>query len=167
MGYNGRIFQESGDDDSTLDIQDFLGTYDYTLDDKNRLSIPAKYRKVMANLKQKTFIISMMEDSCLTLYPYSIFRERISEPLKSLPQIDDDTNEIRRAVGLNTTDVTLDGQGRIMVPINFCQHAGIEKSVKLIGLSNKIELWNPENHEKVSQTPDKKSIKEELKKYRI
>ena len=148
-------------------MQDFYGTYDYTIDDKNRLSIPSKYRKVMSQLKQNTFIISTLEDSCLTLYPYSTFKERIVKRIEELPQMDDHANEIRRKIGTNTTDAPLDNQGRIFIPASYCQHAKIEKKVKIIGCMNKIELWDPELYEKVSQKPDAKSLKEELKRYRI
>lgn len=148
-------------------IQNFLGSYDYSLDEKGRLSIPVKFRKVMSRLQQDLFIISTLEDTCLTLYPYGTWQESVARKLDGLPQIDDDANELRRLLGLSTTDVGMDNQGRITIPPHFCQHAKIEKGVKIIGCTNKIELWNPEVYEAFSQRPDAKSLKEELKKYRI
>ena len=148
-------------------MEDFLGTYDYNLDEKGRLSIPAKYRKVMARLKQDTFIISTLEDSCLTLYPYTTFRERIAKKIEEMPQIDEDANEIRRKLGLSTTDASLDNQGRIMIPASFSEHGNIDKAVKIIGCTNKIELWNPKTYRDFAEKPDAKSIKDELKKFKI
>ncbi len=148
-------------------MEDFLGTYDYALDEKNRLSIPAKYRKVMANLKEHTFIVSTLEDDCLALYPYGTFRETVTNRVKSLRQFDHDANELRRYIGMHTTDVKLDGQGRIMLPPSACEHAGIDKRVKLIGCGLKIELWNPERFEAYSKRKDAKSIREELRKFGI
>lgn len=145
----------------------FLNSYDYSLDDKNRLSIPAKFRKVMSQIKQTSFIISCLENSCLTLYPADIFEEKIVKRLEDLPQMDEDANELRRAIAMNSEEVDLDNQGRIVLPANFKEHAGIDKKVKIVGMMNKIELWNPETFTKVSRTPDAASIKSELKKYRI
>lgn len=121
----------------------------------------------MAQLKQNTFIISTLEDSCLTLYPYKTFKETIVKRIEELPQMDEDANEIRRKIGTKTIDATLDNQGRIFIPASFCQHARIEKKVKIIGCTDKIELWNPELYEKVSLTSDEKSLKDELKRLRI
>ncbi|MFQ5640317.1 MAG: division/cell wall cluster transcriptional repressor MraZ [bacterium] len=148
-------------------MQEFLGDYDYSLDPKNRLSIPVKYRNVMENLKQKTFILSRFHDIRLTLYPYSTYQERIAKRINELPQLDDDANELRRYLGLSMIDVKLDSQGRINIPPAYCQHAGIEKKVKIIGCSNKIELWNPESYAEHAKSLDAQSIKEELKKYSI
>lgn len=148
-------------------MENFLGTYDYSLDGKNRLSIPSAYRKVMANLNQKIFIISTLEDGRLTLYPYNTFLERIAKRINELPQLDEGANELRRHLGLSMKDVSLDSQGRIKIPATYCQHAGIEKKVKIIGCTNRIELWNPETYAEVSQTVDAESIREELKKFSI
>jgi MraZ protein len=150
-----------------MELKDFFGEYDYALDDKNRLSIPAKYRKVMSNLKENTFIVCAIEDSCLTLFPYCNYSKTIGEKLETLPQTDDNANEIRRKFGSKSIDATLDNQGRIMVPAYFCNHAGIDHKVKVIGCTNKIELWNPETYDQFSQKPDQKSIKEELSLFRI
>ncbi|NIR49474.1 division/cell wall cluster transcriptional repressor MraZ [candidate division KSB1 bacterium] len=148
-------------------MEDFLGTFDYSLDDKNRLSIPAKFRKVMSELQQKTFIISMLDDSRLTLYPYSSFRETIAKRISELPQFDENANELRRSLGLNTTDSSMDNQGRIIIPPNYCDYAGINKKVKIIGCTNKIELWNPEVYVDVSKVKDPTSTKEKLKQFSI
>ena len=148
-------------------MEDFLGTYDYSLDEKNRLSIPAKYRKVMQSLQEDTFIVTTLEDACLTLYPYVTFRQTVSEPVKALRQFDDDANELRRFLGMHSTDVKMDSQGRINLPASACEHAGINKKVKLIGCGHKIELWNPEKFQEISTTRDAKSIKAELQKFAI
>ncbi|MFQ5771219.1 MAG: division/cell wall cluster transcriptional repressor MraZ [bacterium] len=145
----------------------FHSKYDYTTDDKNRLSIPAKYRQVMSDLKEKKFVISALQDSRLTLYPESTFENKIAKRIADLPQLDEDADEIRRNIGENTIDIPLDNQGRIIIPANFRQHAGINKKVKIVGCMNKFEIWNPETYEKFSQQSDKKSIKAELKKFKI
>lgn len=148
-------------------IQSFLGSYDYAIDEKGRLSIPAKYRKVMTQLEQDTFILSALEPNCLTLFPYSTWQESIIGKLDGMPQVTGDASEVRRLLGLNTTDVNMDGQGRIMIPSYFCQHAKIEKAVKIIGCTNRIELWSPDEFQQYSQGPDAQSLKDVLQRLRI
>ncbi len=145
----------------------FLDKYDYSLDDKNRINIPAKYRKALAQMQQKTIVISCLEESRLTLYPNAIFKEKIVARLNDLPQMDEDANEIRRAVGRDTTEVQLDSQGRIMIPGYFLEQAGIKKKVQILGLVNKIELWNPDTYQEFDKRRDAELIKAELKKFRI
>lgn len=150
-----------------MELTDFFGDYDYALDEKNRLSIPAKYRKVMSNLKENTFIICAIEEKFLTLYPYCTYSDTIGKRLRELPQTDENANEIRRKFGSNSIDTGLDNQGRITIPTNFCKYAGIDHKVKVIGSIDKIEVWNPERYIAYSQTPDQKSLKAELKVFRI
>lgn len=150
-----------------MSLKYFLGTYDYTLDDKNRLSIPAKFRKILSHLKEDTLMVTKQEDSCLTLYPYKSWESGIADRIAELPQSDDSVNRMRRILGQFTTDASLDNQGRIFLPANVCKMVGIEKQVKIFGCFNKIELWNPEKYAIVAKTPEEQSAKEELKKYRI
>ncbi len=150
-----------------MELKDFLGEYDYALDEKNRLSIPAKYRKVMSNLKENTFIICAIEDTRLTLYPYCTYSETVGKKLNELPQFDDNANELRRKFGSKSIDASLDNQGRIMIPASYSQYAGIDHKVKVIGCTNRIELWNPETHQEFSGRPDQRSIKEELRLFKI
>ncbi|MFQ5824416.1 MAG: division/cell wall cluster transcriptional repressor MraZ [bacterium] len=145
----------------------FLGTYDYTIDDNNRLSIPAKFRKVMTKLGKTNFIVSKEQENYLTLYPYTIWNERIGAKIFELPHSDKKANRLRRLIGLNTTEVTLDKQGRINIPTDYYKHAGIEKKIKIIGSVDTIQLWNPDNYEKVSQTPEEKSLIEEFEEFGI
>jgi len=145
----------------------FSDTFDLSLDDKNRLNVPAKFRKIMAQLQETTFIMSSLEGDCLTLYPNTVFQEKIAQRLEKLPQLDDTANDLRRAVGMHSTEVPIDNQGRIIIPANFRERAGISKKVLMIGAMSKIELWDPETYEKDSRMPDKAVVKAELKKYNI
>ncbi|HEX9654719.1 MAG TPA: division/cell wall cluster transcriptional repressor MraZ [bacterium] len=150
-----------------MDLRNFFGKFDYALDEKNRLSIPAKYRKVMSSLQENTFIICAIDDTHLTLYPYCSYSEEVVKKINEKPQFDPDASELRRKFGSESVDVTLDNQGRIMLPADLCQHAGINHKVKVIGCLNTIELWSPETYEEYSQSSDHKSIKEELEHLNI
>ena len=145
----------------------FLGTFDYSIDDNNRLSVPSKFRKVMTQLGQTNFIVSKEQKNHLTVYPYNIWNQRVGAQIFQLPHHDKKANRLRRLIGLNTTEVALDSQGRINIPSDYYQHAGIEKKVRIIGSVDTIQLWNPETYDQVSQTPEEKSLLEEFEEFGI
>ena len=145
----------------------FLGTFDYSIDDGNRLNIPAKFRKVMKELCQTEFVISKEQENCITMYPYNIWKERIGDKISDLPHSDKNANRLRRLLGLTTTEVSLDNQGRVNIPSDYYSHAGIEKKTRIIGSVDTIQVWNPLKYERVSQAPEEKSLMEEFKEFGI
>ena len=145
----------------------FLGTFDYSIDGSNRLNIPAKFRKVMDQLGQTEFVISKEQENCLTIYPYNIWKERVGDKISELPHSDENANRLRRLIGLTTTEVSLDNQGRVNIPSDYYKHAGIEKKIRIIGSVDTIQVWNPLKYEQVSQVPEEKSLMEEFKEFGI
>ncbi len=145
----------------------FLGTFDYSIDGSNRLNIPAKFRKVMDQLGQTEFVISKEQENCLTIYPYNIWKERVGDKISELPHSDENANRLRRLIGLTTTEVSLDNQGRVNIPSDYYTHAGIEKKIRIIGSVDTIQVWNPLKYEQVSQAPEEKSLLEEFKEFGI
>lgn len=145
----------------------FLGEFDYTIDDNNRLSIPAKFRKSMTENGQNRFIVTKKEPDYLTLYPQNVWADNVVAKVYELPHSKKEANRLRRLIGLNSTEVSLDSQGRVNIPGDYYQHAGIEKKVKIIGTVDTIQLWNPDVHEKESQKPEEKSFLEELEQFGI
>lgn len=145
----------------------FLGTYNYTIDDNNRLNIPAKFRKVMEQLHENNFIISKEQDNCLTAYPYKFWKTQIGDKIAELPHSDPKANRLRRLLGQNTTEVSLDKQGRINIPGEYYNHAGIDRNVRIIGSVDTIQLWNPVTYDDLSQKPEEKSLIEEFEEFGI
>lgn len=145
----------------------FLGTFEYSIDGDARLNIPAKFRKVMKELKESEFVISKEQKNCIVMYPYNIWKERIGDRIAALPHSDEGANRLRHLLGLNTTEVTLDKQGRVNIPTDYYKHAGIEKTIKIIGSVDKIRLWSPENYQSVSEKSEEKSLIEELREFGI
>ena len=152
----------------TVFMSYFLGTYDYTIDDNFRLNIPAKFRKAMNQLQQNTFIISKAQENYLTVYPTNIWDEQIGKKILELPHSDEIANKLRVMVGINSTDTKLDSQGRITVPQEYCQHASIDKKVKIIGSVDTLQLWDPGKYDKyIARQAAQKSLTEELKAFGI
>jgi len=123
----------------------FIGEYRYTLDDKGRVNIPAKFRKATSGETEGKFIIYYdEEDNCLYVYPNDLFEKKIVNFIDKLSEAKKEHRAYMSMVGENSTDASLDKQGRITIPPNFLKKAGIKKEVLIIGSFNKIEIWNPE-----------------------
>lgn len=143
----------------------FLGTFEYSIDDNNRLNIPAKFRKVMNKLGQNEFVISKELQNCIVMYPYNIWKERIGDKVSELPHSNEKANRLRRLLGKNTTEVTLDKQGRVNIPTDYYNHASIEKKITILGSIDTIQLWDPDYYKGVSHEPEEKSLIEEFRDF--
>jgi MraZ protein len=119
----------------------FRGSYEHTVDAKGRVSVPSKFREIIADRYDGKMILSMDYDRCLTVYPLEEW-ERLEEKIKSLSLIKQEVKDFRRFLLSSATECELDRQGRILVPPGHRQHAGITKNVILVGLIDKIEIWD-------------------------
>ena len=126
---------------NTLHIS-FTGEYHNFLDTKNRLNIPAKFRKVLDPINDRTFVITRGFDQCLVLYPLQDWSQ-VEEQLGKLSSIRGRHRSFVRSVTRYAISVQYDGQGRIQIPESLLGYSGIKKKVAVIGMINKIELWNP------------------------
>ena len=125
----------------------FSGEYANTLDLKNRVNIPAKFRKALDPINNQTFVITRGFDTCLTLYPISEWNI-VEQQLASLSSIRNRNREFVRSIVRYASYVQYDKQGRIIIPDNLKVYASIDREVSIIGMISKIELWSPENIKK-------------------
>jgi len=125
----------------------FAGEYSNTLDSKNRVNIPAKFRKALDPINDRTFVITRGFDRCLTLYPIQEWNI-VEQQLASLSSIRNRNREFVRSIVRYASYVQYDRQGRVVIPDNLKTYAGIEKEVSIIRMITKIELWNPEKIKK-------------------
>ena len=122
----------------------FSGEYHKTLDLKNRVNVPAKFRKALNPINDKTFVITRGFDRCLVLYP--IYEWNIVEQqLSSLSSIRNKHRSFIRSVVRHASYVQYDAQGRIIIPEDLKKFSNVEKDIIIIGMINKIELWSPDN----------------------
>jgi MraZ protein len=118
----------------------FHGKYDYSIDVKGRVNIPAKFRKSLAPDAADTFIICRAPDKCLRAYPQNVWSAYVAE-LNSRPETIE-TLTYKRKLYATVSESTLDAQGRIMLVPNQLSIAGITKEVSLVGHENYIEIWD-------------------------
>lgn len=115
----------------------FIGEHFHTIDDKGRLSIPAKYRRELA----KGVIVTRGLDHCLFLYPRNEW-ENIARKLAALPLAQKKSRAFTRLMLAGAWDAKLDSQGRVIIPEYLRHYSSITKQVTVAGLYNRIELWN-------------------------
>lgn len=116
----------------------FLGEFRHKLDEKNRVSVPAKFREELG----EAFVVCRAPEKCLFLYPYSEW-ERVSENIKRRSKTAKERSMQRRAL-LGASTLEIDKQGRITVSAELCDYAGFSREVVAYGANNRVELWSAE-----------------------
>lgn len=127
----------------------FMGRYNHTIDPKGRLSIPSKYREILGD----EFVVSKGMDSCLFVYANDAWKE-FEAKLASLPMVNEEARQLVRFFLSGAQYVTVDKQGRILVPQDLRDFAGLEKDVVLAGTGKKIEMWSLEKWEEKNAQVD-------------
>ncbi len=130
-----------------------LGEFEHTIDDKGRITVPAKYRGRLA----AGLVVTKGVDSCLWLFPVDTWAE-VAQKVQALPLTDPKAREFRRQVFASAVDSVPDKQGRVILPPYLRQHADLDKQAVILGLFNHCEIWNPERwrerQERIDDNPD-------------
>ncbi len=117
----------------------FIGEYLHTLDDKKRISLPAKFRIGVG----KRVVITRGLDSCLFLFPQNTWNV-IAQKLTTLPVGQADTRGMSRFLLSGAVENDIDSVGRILIPDFLKEFAKLKSRVILAGVSDRIEVWNEE-----------------------
>jgi MraZ protein len=117
----------------------FRGTFDHTLDAKNRLTVPARYRAALA----EGVVLAMPVDlkPCVGVWRPEEYERYTQRALADLPPLSPRRSELERFFFGSSQDADLDAAGRIMVPGFLGEHAGLEKEVVVVGVGDRLELW--------------------------
>lgn len=113
-----------------------LGEYQHSIDEKGRLAIPAKFRKILAS----GVVVTKGLDGCLYLYPLSEW-EKLAEKLSKLPINQADSRAFSRMVLAGASHAEIDSQGRALIPDYLRKYAGISSRAVIVGLYNRAEIW--------------------------
>lgn len=120
----------------------FIGEYKHNLDQKGRLALPSRFRQ-----KIKSAIITRGLDRCLFVFNKNEW-EVLAKKLIELPLSQFNSRAFVRLMLSGAMDAPLDKQGRILVPDYLRKYAGLKKQAVVIGLYNRIEVWNLQEWEK-------------------
>lgn len=114
-----------------------IGEYIHTLDPKKRLALPSKFRKELG----KKVVITRGLDNCLFVYPLKAW-QKVSEKIALLPMGQADTRGFGRFMLAGAVESDIDSIGRILVPDFLKAFAGFQTSVAVIGVHDRVELWD-------------------------
>ncbi|AIQ64972.1 cell division protein MraZ [Paenibacillus stellifer] len=117
----------------------FMGEYQHSVDDKGRIIIPAKFRELLGT----SFVATRGLDSCLFVYPMEEWAI-MEQKLKSLPLMKSDARAFSRFFFSGATECQWDKQGRVTLPANLREYAKLDKDCVILGVSNRVEIWNKE-----------------------
>lgn len=136
-----------------------VGTFTHNLDDKGRLTLPAKFREELA----PGVVVTYGLDDCLVAYPQAAFAT-IAARLSDLPMAE---RPAQRHMFGNAADDIPDKQGRVLIPLHMREYAGLDGEAVIIGLFNRLEIWNPDRWAAVSAQTDREALAEKLRPYGI
>lgn len=122
----------------------FLGSYEHLMDDKGRVSLPARFREALSTSGDARLVVTTNVDpggQCLVAYPikeWQAFQERIA----ALPQFDEAVIRLKRLHVAGATECAPDRQGRILIPPILRDYAGLKSQILFAGLGSSLEIWD-------------------------
>ena len=133
----------------------FLGNIEAKTDSKGRVFLPATFRKVLQAEGSDALVLRKdIHQRCLVLYPERVWNERVDALRARVSEWDDEGKMVLRQYMKEVEIVTLDGNGRFLIPRRYLQMADIEQAVRFIGMTDTIEIWAAEKAEQPFMTQE-------------
>jgi MraZ protein len=124
----------------------FRGIYNNSVDDKGRTVLPARFREQIREQHETPLVLTLGFDQCLFLYPLDVWK-KIEEKLAALDSLSAEVRQFQRAILRATDEIEIDPQGRIMLSPVLRKEAGIAKTVVIVGMLQRIEIWDKQRYE--------------------
>jgi MraZ protein len=115
-----------------------LGEYEHTIDDKNRLTLPAKFRHAFAD----GIVVTRGMDGCLYAYTRAQWGELVDRRLAALDPLSQEARRMQRFFFSGAAEAELDKQGRLMLPAALLEHAKLARDVVVAGVHDHLEIWD-------------------------
>lgn len=133
----------------------FLGNIEAKVDAKGRVFLPATFRKVLQTGGEESLVMRKdVFQPCLTLFPESVWNRQMDEMRSKLNRWNREHQRIFRQFVSDVEAVTLDGNGRFLIPKRYIEMADIQQEVRFIGMGDSIEIWSEKNTEKPFMEPE-------------
>ena len=130
-------------------MDQLLGEHDHSLDDKNRLTLPSKFRPAF----EDGLVVARGFDGCLAVYPMSEWA-RMSDRFAALDPLSEDSRRVSRHFFGGATQLDLDKQGRLVLPQALIEHAALERELTVLGVHDHLEIWNRATWRRLQQEPE-------------
>lgn len=141
----------------------FKGEYEHSVDQKGRVSFPARLRKALNPQAQERFTILKGLEPCLYLYPEDQW-QKVEEQLSQINTSTSKGRMVMRNFLRSAQDIELDKQNRLALPSRLMEWSGIEDRAIFLGSGFRIELWSPEKLEEVDEEISNEEYQEEFEK---
>lgn len=124
----------------------FRGQYEHTMDGKGRISVPARFRDVLAELDvtgegADRIILTRTFEQCLVVYPIDQWLN-FEEKIRQLPQFNPHVQRLKRVYVAGAVEVSIDSHGRLLVPQAMRDFAGLDRNCVWVGQLDTVELWS-------------------------
>jgi MraZ protein len=117
-----------------------LGSHEHTIDDKNRLTLPAKYREAFRD----GLVVTRGLDGCLYAYRRADWDRLVESRLAALDPLSQEARRLQRFFYSGAAEADLDRQGRVMLPAALTEHARLGREVVVAGVRDHLEIWDRE-----------------------
>lgn len=125
----------------------FYGEHEHTIDRKGRLIIPSRFREVMKEHYIERCVVTRGLDKCLFLFPEDEWKQQESR-FRALSFTKQEARRFNRIYFSGAVELACDRQGRILIPDYLKEYAGIKREVILVGVSNRMEIWDAQEWKK-------------------
>jgi transcriptional regulator MraZ len=115
-----------------------LGEYEHTIDDKNRLTLPARFREAFGD----GVVITRGLDTCLYVLTRGDWEQLVDDNLRPLDPLSREARELERYFFSAAAEANLDKQGRVMIPAPLAGYANLGREVVVAGVRNRLEIWD-------------------------
>jgi MraZ protein len=116
----------------------FRGHYEHSLDAKNRLSVPARFRATLSS----GLVLSKASDACISVSTPEAHESMLDRALEGKNPLGSEYRAVQRYFQGNSFDAELDASGRVTLPGRLLEHAGIEKEAVVAGVGDHLEIWD-------------------------
>ena len=134
----------------------FMGEYNHTIDAKGRLIMPSKFREALG----EEFVVTKGLDGCLFVYDNDAWQEFEGNLAKLPPS--KQSRQLVRFFSAGAASLEVDKQGRVLIPANLREFAGLVKDVVLIGVAGRVEIWDKEKYDETASYDDMEEIAEQM-----
>ncbi|RLD25068.1 MAG: division/cell wall cluster transcriptional repressor MraZ [Bacteroidetes bacterium] len=125
----------------------FTSEYTCKLDAKGRLVLPAKMKANLPEAASSELFMREGFEPCLELYPLIEYK-KIYSKIAGLNEFNAEYRKLQRNFFRGSTTVELDSAGRLLIPKPMLQYANLDKEIVVVGMGNRMEIWNPEEYKK-------------------
>ncbi len=126
----------------------FVGDFECKTDDKGRVVLPSAFKKALNGGEDMRFIIRKdLFESCLTLFPYSEWELELNRVREKLNMYNREHSRFIRDFFKGSAEVSLDGNGRFLIPKRLAELVGLDRELVMVGVDNKIEIWDKATYE--------------------